>query len=433
MNNDNISGTDLRAEIHKTIDEILQQGAQRLLALALEAEVASYLARHNAKDVEGKAKVVRNGYARERTIASGAGELTVKAPRVHDRRDGHRFTSHILPAYMRRTPRLEEAIPVLYLRGLSTSDFKEALATLFGQEAVTGFSASTVTRLLSEWQEDYRTWRKRNLTTSAYTYIWADGVHFNVRLEEDRLAALVILGVTPDGRKELLAMEDGYRESTESWLTVLRDLKQRGLRAPKLAIGDGGLGFWAALRQVYPETEEQRCWVHKLANVLDKLPKRLQPRAKSHLNEIMSAPTKRDAGQEMARFQAEYEAKYPKAVASLTKDRDRLLTFMEYPAAHWTHLRSTNAIESSFATVKARTRVTKGAGSRNAALAMGFMLMTMAEKRWRRLNSPHLVALVHSGVRFPDGKTKVLAEMMPEKDTNLPMDVASPELAIHNI
>jgi putative transposase len=375
----------------------------------------------------------RNGYARERKIVSGAGELTVKAPRVHDRRDGHRFTSHILPAYMRKTPQLEEAIPVLYLRGLSTGDFKEALAALCGEETVAGFSASTVTRLLKIWQEEYKVWRKRNLMESAYTYIWADGVHFNVRLEEDHLAALVIIGVTPDGRKELLALEDGYRESTESWQAVLRDLKRRGLQAPKLAVGDGALGFWAALREVFPATKEQRCWVHKLANVLDKLPKRLQPRAKSHLNEILSASTKVDAIEEVARFQAEYEAKYPKASACLTKDVDRLLTFMDFPAPHWTHLRSTNAIESSFATVKARTRVTKGAGSRAAALAMAFKLLLMAEQRWRRLRSPHLVALVHAGVKFPDGQTKILAELLSDSDVNLPIDAASLELAIHNI
>ena len=433
MTNDNICSEDIRMETNQTIDEIVRRGAQRMLAAALEAEVTAYLAHFNEKDETGKSSIVRNGYAKERKIVSGAGELTVKAPRVHDRRDGHRFTSHILPAYMRKTPQLEEAIPVLYLRGLSTSDFKEALAALCGQEAVAGFSASTVTRLLQVWQEEYKAWRKRQLTESTYTYIWADGVHFNVRLEEDRLAALVVIGVTPDGRKELLALEDGYRESTESWQAVLRDLKGRGLKAPKLAVGDGALGFWSALREVFPETQEQRCWVHKFANVLDKLPKRLQPRAKSHLNEIVSAETKADASAEIVRFQAEYDDKYPKAVACLTKDKDRLLTFMDYPAAHWTHLRSTNAIESSFATVKARTRVTKGAGSRDAALAMAFKLLIMAEKRWRKLRSPHLVALVHAGVDFPDGQTRILAELLSNSDVNLRADAAFLELAIHNI
>lgn len=322
---------------------------------------------------------------------------------------------------------------MLYLRGLSTGDFREALSALLGAEAVAGFSATTVTRLLQVWQEEYKVWRKRPLAEQEYTYIWADGVHFNIRLEADRLAALVIIGVRPDGRKELLALEDGYRESTESWQTVLRDLKRRGLKAPRLAVADGAMGFWAALRDVFPETEEQRCWVHKLANVLDKLPKRLQPRAKSQLHEIMQAPDKASAQEELQRFQEEYQAKYPKAVDCLTKDTDRLFTFMEFPGAHWLHLRSTNAIESSFATVKARTRVTKGAGSRDAALAMAFKLLTMAEQRWRKLNSSHLVALVHAGIKFPDGQTKILADMISDSVVNLPRDAASAELAIHNI
>ena len=280
MSNDSITLDEVREEIQLTIDEIAHRGAQRMLAVALEADVEAYLAMPGQKDEQGRAQVVRNNYARERTIQSGAGIIKVKALRVYDKRAEQKFTNRILPPYMRKTPRLEEAVPVLYLRGLSTGDFREALAALLGEEAVAGFSATTVTRLLAVWQEEYKAWRKRPLAGKAYTYVWADGVHFNIRLAGDRLAALVIVGVTPEGHKELFALEDGYRESTESRQTVLRDLKRRGLPAPQLAVGDGALGFWAALRDVFPKTEDQRCWVYKLANVLDKLPKRLQPQAK---------------------------------------------------------------------------------------------------------------------------------------------------------
>jgi transposase-like protein len=350
-----------------TLDELVRAGAQRMLKAALEAEVEAYIEQHNRQhDDKGHALVVRNGKARERTVQTGVGSLPVAAPRVHDRRPGKRFTSKILPAYMRRAPQLETALPILYLRGLSTSDFRPALAALLGEEAVSGFSPTTISRLLTVWQDEYQTWRKRSLVGKRYVYVWADGVHFGVRLEEDRLACLVLMGVTPAGKKEVIALEDGYRESTESWATLLRDLKQRDLPAPRLATADGALGFWAALREVYPQTEEQRCWVHKIANVLDKLPKRLQPRAKSQLHEIMRAPDRKSAIEEIGRFAAEFEDRYPKAADNLVKDQEKLLTFFDYPDAHWLHLRSTNAIESTFATVKARTRTTKGAGSRNA-------------------------------------------------------------------
>lgn len=424
---------DIRTEIYSTLDDLVRRGAQRMLEAALQIEVENYIQRHSQeRDENGHALVVRNGLAQERMVQCGAGQIKIKAPRVHDKRDGQKFTSNILPPYMRKTPRLEEAVPVLYLRGLSTGDFQEALGALLGEENLSGFSPTTVTRLLAVWQDEYKAWRKRPLTDKTYTYIWADGVHFNVRLEDDRLACLVIIGVRPDGVKEVIALEDGYRESTESWATLLRDLKQRGLQAPKLAVADGALGFWAALRQVYPETEEQRCWVHKIANVLDKLPKRLQPRAKSHLHEIMRAPDKATALAEMTCFQEEYQAKYPKAVDCLLKDQETLFTFMDYPATHWIHLRTTNAIESTFATVKARTRTTKGAGSRNAGLAMAFKLLTMAEKRWRKVNSAHLVPLVQAGVKFPDGKTRILPDLPSNSVVNLPMD-ATLESAIHNI
>ena len=433
MDNHTTLINEVRKEIHLSLDELIRRGAQRMLQVALQAEVDEYICRHSQeRDENGHALVVRNGCTRERTIRSGVGTLKIQAPRVDDKRAGQKFSSNILPPYMRKTPRLEEAVPILYLRGLATGDFQEALSALLGEEKVTGFSATTVTRLLAIWQDEYKAWRKRPLVGKRYTYIWADGVHFNVRLETDRLACLVIIGVRPDGVKEVIALEDGYRESTESWLALLRDLKHRGLSAPKLAMADGALGFWSALRQVYPETKEQRCWVHKIANVLDKLPKRLQPRAKSHLHEIMRAPDKATAGDELHRFQEEYQDKYPKAVDCLTKDQATLFTFMDYPAAHWIHLRTTNAIESTFSTVKARTRSTKGAGSRNAGLAMAFKLLLMAEKRWRRVNSPHLVSLVQTGIEFPDGKTRILPDLPSHSVVNSPAD-ATQELAIHNI
>ena len=328
--------------------------------------------------------------------------MEVQAPRVHDRRSGHRFTSSILPPYMRRSPKVSEVLPVLYLRGLSTGDFKEALAGLLGEKA-SGPSASSIARMTSSWEQEYRSFRQRDLSAEDYVYVWADGVHFRVRLEDDRLCTLVLLGVRRDGATELIAGEDGYRESAEGWSSVLRDLKRRGLRAPVLAIGDGALRFWRAVRDVWPETREQRCWVHRLARALDKLPKRLQAKAKRALHEIMYAECREDAEAEIERFREEYGAKYPKAVESLRRDGDSLLSFFDFPAEHWQHLRTTNAIESTFATVRLRQRVTKGAGSRTKALLMAFKLLDMAQKRWRRVTAPHLVAPVREGVPFTNG------------------------------
>ena len=376
-----------------------------MIQVALELEVDQHIqAMRHLRDEKDHALVVRNGKARPRSVHLGSGCIEIQAPRVHDSRPEERFSSKILPPYMRRSPQLSEALPVLYLRGLSTGDFSEAIPVLLGTEA-SGFSATTITRLLQVWQEEYKAWRQRPLQDKTYVYVWADGVYFNVRLgEEDRLAGLVLVGALPDGTKEVIALEDGYRESTESWASLLRDLKQRGLPPPQLVVGDGALGFWAALREVYPETQQQRCWVHKIANVLDKLPKRVQPRAKDMLHEIMYAPDRKSALTDIKRFIQEFEAKYPKAVETLTKDQDRLLTFFAFPAEHWLHLRTTNAIESAFSTVKARTKQTKGAGSRQAGLAMAFKLLLAAEKRWRRINAPHLVALVQAGAKFSDGQ-----------------------------
>lgn len=432
MCNDTILTDSVRDMIHLSLDQLVQHGAQKMLAAALEAEIADYIDQHrDARDPAGHALVVRNGHARPREILCGAGAIAVATPRVNDKRQGQKFSSCILPPYMRKSPQLEDAVPVLYLRGLSTGDFSEALGALLGKEAVAGFSATTVTRLLKIWQAEYQVWRKRPV--SEYVYIWADGVHFNVRLEEDRLACLVIIGVLPDGRKEMIGLEDGYRESTEAWLTLLRDLKIRGMPAPKLAMADGALGFWKALSEVYPATDQQRCWVHKIANVLDKLPQRLQPRAKAHLHEIMRAESRVVALREFLRFEREYAEKYPKAWDCLHKDRASMLAFFDYPAAHWVHLRTTNAIESTFATVKARTKQTKGAGSRAAGLAMAFKLLERAEKRWRKVNSAYLMPLVQQGMRFRDGKTRVLPTLdLNSAEENQPVEATILE-PIHNI
>jgi transposase-like protein len=423
-------------EIIQPLDELAREGARRMIAAALEAEVAQYVeALGHHRDENGHALVVRNGRSHhERTVQMGAGGIKIRAPRVNDRRPDHSFRSKILPPYMRRSPRLEEAVPVLYLRGLSTGDFSEALEALLGSDAA-GFSATTITRLLKVWQEEYKAWRKRSLAGKEYVYIWADGVYFNIRLEEDRLACLVIVGVLPDGRKEVIALEDGYRESTESWASVLRDLKRRGMVAPVLAIGDGNLGFWAALRDVFPETREQRCWKHKMANVLDKLPKRLQARAKEQLHEIMYAPDRKSAVEEIDIFQKEYDQRYAKAVETLIKDQDHMLTFFDFPAEHWLHLRTTNPIESTFATVKARTKKTKGAGSRKAGLAMAWKLLMAAQDRWRRVNAPHLVALVKAGVEFPNGEAEMLQCDSEPEELFMPMPwiLAADGMPIHKI
>lgn len=394
-------------EVSESLDELAREGARRMIAASLKAEVEEYLQKlSHLQDEKGHAVAVRNGKARERTLTMGAGVVKIRAPRVHDRRPDERFTSRILPPYMRRSPRLEEALPVLYLRGLSTGDFQEALPVLLGAEAA-GLSATTISRLIRIWQQEYEDWRKRSLVGRDYVYIWVDGLHFNVRLEQDRLACLVVMGVNVDGAKEVIALEDGYRESQESWASLLRDLKRRGMPAPMLAIGDGALGFWAAVRKVYPETPEQRCWVHKIRNVLDKLPKRLQPRAKDMLHEIMYAPDRESAREDIQRFAEEYEVRYPKAVECLLQDQDTLLTLFDFPAEHWIHLRTTNPIESPFATVKARTRQTKGAGARKAGLAMAFKLALATQDHWRRVNAPQLLALVRAGVEFKNGKKVV--------------------------
>ena len=391
------------------LDEIAREGARRMLACALEAEAEAYVEFARAeRDGRGHALVARNGYAREREVLCGAGSLTVKTPRVNDRRIGEdggrkRFSSVILPPYMRRSPKVSEVLPLLYLHGLSTGDFVPALEEFFG--ANSGLSASTVSRLTETWQEDREAFMKRDLSDRDYVYVWADGVHTGVRLGKDgRLCSLVVVGARLDGTKELIAIEDGYRESEESWASLLRDLKKRGVGSPELCVGDGALGFWAALRDVFPESGCQRDWVHKTKNVLDCMPKSVHRRAKAAIKEITQAENKREAEKAVEAFAEEFGAKWPKAVEEITKEKEVLLTFYDYPAEHWVHLRTSNPIESTFAPVRARTDVTKGPGSRAAGLAMIFKLMEAAEGRWRRLNAPHLVALVRAGAKFENGE-----------------------------
>jgi putative transposase len=389
------------------LSEVLRQGAQRMLAEAVQAEVDEWIDAHrHVVDERGRQQVVRNGSLPKRSILTGLGELEVEQPRVHDRRGSdqrERFTSKILPPYLRKSKSIEELIPWLYLKGVSTGDFPEALAALVGADAK-GLSANTVTRLKQEWEREEETWSKRSLADKEYVYIWVDGVHFNIRLEEDRQCILVLMGATKDGKKELIAISDGFRESEQAWKELLLDVKQRGLSMdPKVAVGDGALGFWKAVKQVFPTTREQRCCVHKTANVLDKLPKHLQPKAKAKLHAIWMSDTRKNAERAFDDFVATYEAKYAKACECLKRDRDELLTFYDFPAEHWMHLRTTNPIESTFATVRLRHRKTKGNGARKACLAMVFKLMQSAAKRWRALNGAELLPDVIAGIPFPDG------------------------------
>jgi transposase-like protein len=378
-----------------------------MLTQMIQQEVDDWLAeRASLLDEQGRRQVVRNGFLPERKITTGVGQVEVQQPRVRDRRPAGQaepFASKILPPYLRKTKSIEELIPWLYLKGVSTGDFGDALKALVGPECP-GLSATTVTRLKAVWEEEFQEWNKRSLQGKQYVYVWADGVHFNIRLEEDRQCILVLMGATADGKKELIAVVDGFRESEQSWKGLLLDVKARGLVIdPKLAIGDGALGFWKALKLVYPQTREQRCWVHKTANVLDKLPKRLQAEAKQKLHEIWMADTREHAHQAFDLFRKTYEAKYPKAVECLTKDREVLLAFYDFPAEHWIHLRTTNPIESTFATVRLRTKRTKGCGSRIACLTMVYKLMQSASKRWRLLNGTQVLVEVLRGTIFIDG------------------------------
>jgi transposase-like protein len=375
------------------IDEIVRDGARRMLAAALEAEVAAYIAAHTDQlDEHGRRLVVRNGHAQPRQVLTSAGAVEVVAPRVNDKRtdettgERRRFSSAILPAWCRKSPKINEVLPLLYLHGLSSCDFVPALESFLGTGS--GLSAAVVTRLTTQWQDEAAAFGDRDLSGVDYVYVWADGVHLNVRLDEAKLCLLVIIGVRVDGTKELVALAEGYRESTGSWADLLRDCKRRGMRAPILAVGDGALGFWSALREVFPTTREQRCWFHKIGNVLYAMPKSTHPGTKKALAEIWNAEDREHARRAVAAFKLAYGAKFVKAVAKITDDLDELLAFYDYPAEHWVHLRTTNPIESTFATVRHRTKVTKGPGSKAAGLAMAFKLIEAAQHRWRAVNAP---------------------------------------------
>jgi putative transposase len=393
------------ADARSVLEEIARAGAIKMLRAALELEAQELVDRFADRlDDEGRRLVVRNGYLPERELASGIGPLPVKKPRVRDRSGKESFSSRILPSFMRRVPSVDALIPALYLKGVSTNDFSEALTAILGPNA-TGLSPSNIVRLKEGWKQDFENWEKRDLTGKRYVYVWADGIYFNVRLDKDRPCILVLMGATKEGKKELIAVWDGHRESKVSWQTVLRDLKRRGLTiGPELAIGDGALGFWAALAEEFPEARQQRCWVHKTANILDRLPKSVQTDAKKLIHEMYLAPTKEAAMEGYRDFVTRFHAKYPKAVECLQKDTDVLFTFYDFPAEHWKHIRTTNPIESTFATLRHRTKRTKGCGSRAATLTMVFKLALEAEKNWRRLNGHELVAKIIEGVRFRNGE-----------------------------
>jgi len=413
MKKDTITKSKLQEEtttFKESLDEIIRNGAQQLLATAIEAEVQEYLGRYQThRDENGHRLAVRNGSMPERTIMSSAGPILIRQPRVDDRKlrtqlDVDGFTSEILPKYLRRTPSLDNLIPALYLRGISTQDFPAALSAILGDKAK-GLSANTVVRLKEEWETEYKQWAKRDLSDKHYVYIWADGVYFNVRLKDASPCILVIIGADEYGRKELLAVKEGLRESELSWKELLLELKDQGLEAgPELAIADGALGFWKALPQVFPKSREQRCWVHKTANILDKMPKSVQANAKQLIHEMYMTDTKKKALIAYHRFIKTYEDKYPRAVKCLVKDYDQLFTFYDFPAAHWQHIRTTNPIESTFATVRLRTRRTKGCGSCQATLTMVFKLAKEAEKRWRRLRGYKWIPFVVKGEKFIDGE-----------------------------
>ena len=393
-----------KVEAKSYLEQLLSEGARKLLQAAIENEVSEYLqSQSNRRGESGERSAVRNGYLPERDLVTGVGPVKIRQPRVRHR-DGGSFSSEILPKYMRRVPSIDALIPALYLKGISSGDFTEALSAILGDKAA-GLLATNIVRLKAGWEEEYKAWCQRDLSTKRYVYWWADGIYFNVRLDEERSCVLVLIGALEDGTKELLAVVDGYRESTQSWRELLQQLKRQGLStAPKLAIGDGALGFWLALREEYGPVPQQRCWVHKTANILDKMPKSVQGRAKQLIHEMYLSPTRKAALTAYEQFITSYQAKFPKAIECLEKDKEWLFTFYDFPAQHWSHLRTTNPIESTFATVRLRTQRTKGCGSRIATLTMVFKLGTQAQQHWRRLNGSELIPKVVIGVQFIDGE-----------------------------
>jgi len=391
--------------ISDPLTDLLRSGARQLISQAVEAELQALLDQHEGLQLaDGRQAVVRNGHLPERTVQTGIGDVEVKVPKVRDRSgSGIRFNSSLLPPYLKRARSVEELLPWLYLKGISTGDFQESLAALLGEQAK-GLSANTISRLKAKWLEEYSQGRRRDLKDKRYVYFWADGIHCNVRMD-DKLSLLVIIGVTEHGHKELVAVEDGFRESTASWEELLLGLRERGLEtAPKLAIGDGALGFWKAITKTYPSCRHQRCWVHKTANVLNKLPKSIQPKVKEALHDIWMAETREAAYKAFDSAQARFAAKYPKAMECLKKDRAEMLTFYDFPAEHWTHIRTTNPIESTFATVRLRTKRTRNCGSRDTTLAMVYKLLESAQKRWKRIKGFGLLTLVVNNIEFKDGE-----------------------------
>lgn len=406
MSEDNLIafGTESSTSFRDALTELVRKGARQIIAQAVEAELSEFLAQYQPlKDDQGRQGVVRNGYLPERTIVTGVGEVAIQVPKVRDRTgSGIKFNSSLLPPYLKRSKSVEEVLPWLYLKGVSTGDFSEALASLLGE--VDGLSASTISRLKARWIEEHQQWQKRSLAGIRYVYVWADGIYFNIRNEDDRQCILVLIGVTDTGDKELLGLEAGFRESELNWKALLLRLQNQGLKeAPQLAIGDGALGFWKALAQVFPTTRVQRCWVHKTANVLNNLPKSQQGQAKSALHEIYLAETKAEAQKAFERFIKTYDAKYPKAVECLSKDRQALLAFYDFPAEHWVHLRTTNPIESTFATVRLRTDKTRGCVSHDSILSLVFKLVQSAQKHWLRIRGFKRLAEVIEGIKFKDG------------------------------
>ena len=405
MKNDLTNLQSEQGQFDNALEDILRHGARKMLQQAIEAEVAAYTESNSHEvDENGHRKVTRNGHLPSREVLTGIGPIEISQPRVRDARRGETFTSAILPKYARRTPSVETVIPALYLKGVSTGDMSEALEALLGDNAK-GLSPTNVVRLKSIWEDEYKQWDARSFEGKHYVYVWADGIYTNVRLSDDRPCILVLIGALEDGTKELIAVHDGQRESKLSWKEVLQGLKRLGLeKSPHLAVGDGALGFWAALREEFPSCKEQRCWVHKTANILDKMPKSVQPSAKKLIHEMYMAPTKKVALKAYESFLATYGAKYTHACNCLQKDKEQLFTFYDFPAQHWIHIRTTNPIESTFATVRHRTRQTKGGGSRQAALSMVFKMALEAERSWHRLNGYRLITKVIEGVNFKDGE-----------------------------
>jgi transposase-like protein len=407
---DKTTATPTLGDFASALEEVLHKGAQKMLQVAIEIEVQQYIEKHQEElDEHGHRIVVRNGYLPERELLTGIGPVKVKQPRIDDRKlrkknEGTEgFSSSILPKYLRKIPSIDNLIPALYLKGISTNDFPQALSAILGKEA-DGLSATTVVRLKRQWEEQYREWAKRDLSDKEYVYFWVDGIYFNIRLDDERSCILVIIATDKHGNKELLAVSDGYRESTIGWKEMLLDLKRRGLdMGPRLAVGDGAMGFWKALKEVYPQTKEQRCWVHKTANILDKLPKSMQSKAKEHIKDMYMAPTREDALEAYDHFVNTYKDKYPNAVKCLVKDKDVLFTFYDFPAANWNHIRTTNPIESTFATVRLRTKKTKGCGTRMATLAMVFKLVLEAQKTWKRIKGYEFIPLVLENEKFVNG------------------------------